>query len=90
MSLNGMTLFKLSRRPPTIITVCHVIMLYCVLDDNVYPVRVLPFWLECPASSTLLYHGVGVPGWYWKHRAVGAATAATAMAVEVFFSTVCY
>ena len=37
MSLSGMTLFELSRRPPTIITVCHAIILYCILDDNVYP-----------------------------------------------------
>ena len=37
MSLSGMTLFELSRRPPTIVTVCHVVILYCILDNNIYP-----------------------------------------------------
>ena len=69
MSLSGMTLFELSRRPPIIITVCHAKMLYCVLDDNISPENFMVLLIEYQASSPLLYYDVGVSGWHWEQLA---------------------
>ena len=63
MPLKGMILFELSRgRPKTMIKVA--MSYYNVISKFI--LRALPFCLECPASSALLYHDLEVSGWHWK------------------------
>ena len=58
ISLNGMTLFELSRGWPKIIEVRHAVIYF--------KIKFTPIYLEWPASSSLLYHVVGVSGWHWE------------------------